>query len=173
MHKLLPNTLVAQVDVRATESRVVDLWSRKWKTNDISVMSASTASTFTHKLLPNTLVAHVDVGATESRVHVTKMKERRYSSDELDSRSSLYEYMLLPVLRANVDGAPFEAIPDTVSHNDTLGHYVLMSESLRIRGSRSRRPNQMKTPHPLRYLTPRGSFPVISSSRFSRPEPMK
>jgi hypothetical protein len=83
----------------------------------------------------------------------------------------------LPVLRANVDGAPFEAIPDTVSlsvsHNNTLGRYVLMSESLRIRGSQSRRPNQKKNPHPLRYLTPRGSFPVISSSRSSRPEPMK
>jgi len=51
-------------------------------------------------------------------------QDGRHFSDELAFRPLLCNYMLLPMSKANVGRTPFEAIPGTVSHNDTLGRYL-------------------------------------------------
>jgi hypothetical protein len=98
-------------------------------------------------------------------------------SDESAFRPLIYGYMLLPVLEADVDDAPCEPIPGTVSHS-TLGRYFVIPASLRISGSRSSHPNQMKSPstteilsnYTSSFLIPHTSSIIPSpSSSLSRP----
>jgi hypothetical protein len=49
-------------------------------------------------------------------------------SDESVFRPLICRYMLLPVMEADVDGASFEPIPGTVSHNNTIGRYSCIPE---------------------------------------------
>ena len=69
-------------------------------------------------------------------------------------RPSLYKYMLFAQIERPmlVVLLPLRQSQIPFSHNDTLGRYVLISGSLRIRGSRSRHPEQMKSPSTTKTL---------------------